>query len=334
MNLRDFWNRYGPTYASQNPQGSSLLGANNQTGLLSNLGNINPNLLIGANIAGAGFKGQNPFSSVMPSVLQAAKIKQALTPKRRPLKAAWDPNKINKDGSKGGPVYETEDVIIEKNLTPVPQGMVTTLDAGGNLKIMPAHLVATDADQIQKAQELDINNQQLNLLGDRLIQQFQHSPSGAVAWTLGAIESVGDQLKQVSEQVGFAENNVTIADESDPKFFDKYITNKIGIKEGAKSYQRIKANLIRMGYTLARIAEPNNSRFSDRDLSVQLDSIGFGGSRDVAIAGMQEILDTENKKAQIRYETYLPGQKLSFYREKKKRKKGKDPLNPMGLNLD
>jgi len=78
MALRDFWNRYGPTYASQNPQGSSLLGANNQTGLFSNLGNINPNLLMGANIAGAGLRGQEPFGTIMPSLMQMAQFKKAL----------------------------------------------------------------------------------------------------------------------------------------------------------------------------------------------------------------------------------------------------------------
>jgi len=67
-------------YATKN-QGKGLFDNVNQSGLFSNIGNINPNLLIGANIAGAGFKGQDPFSPIMPSVLQAAKIQKALTPK-------------------------------------------------------------------------------------------------------------------------------------------------------------------------------------------------------------------------------------------------------------
>ena len=91
MALRDFLKRYGPTYASQNPQG--LFGNRNQGGLFSNLSNIPAELLIGANIAGAGFRGQEPFGTIMPSVFQAAKIQQALTPKRRPKKRAYDPIK-------------------------------------------------------------------------------------------------------------------------------------------------------------------------------------------------------------------------------------------------
>ena len=79
-------------YATKN-KGGGLFGNQNQGGLFGNLANINPNLLIGSNIAGAGFRGQEPFGTIMPSVFQAAKIQQALTPKRRPKKRAYDPIK-------------------------------------------------------------------------------------------------------------------------------------------------------------------------------------------------------------------------------------------------
>ena len=83
MALRDFWNRYGPNYASQNPQG--LFGNRNQSGLFSNLGNIPAELLIGANIAGLGMKGQEPFGTIMPSVFQTAQIQKLMTPKKTNL---------------------------------------------------------------------------------------------------------------------------------------------------------------------------------------------------------------------------------------------------------
>ena len=68
-------------YATKNKGG--LFGNQNQGGLFGNLANINPNLLIGSNIFGAGVKGQDPFSPIMPSVLQAAKIQSALKGKRK-----------------------------------------------------------------------------------------------------------------------------------------------------------------------------------------------------------------------------------------------------------
>ena len=66
---------------------TGLLDNRNQRGLFGNLGNINPNILIGSQIIGAGLKGSDPFSPIMPSVLQAAKIKQALNPKGKLIKA-------------------------------------------------------------------------------------------------------------------------------------------------------------------------------------------------------------------------------------------------------
>ena len=68
-------------YATKNKGG--FLGNQNQGGLFGNLANINPNILIGSNIFGAGIKGQDPFSPIMPSVLQAAKIQSALKGKRK-----------------------------------------------------------------------------------------------------------------------------------------------------------------------------------------------------------------------------------------------------------
>jgi hypothetical protein len=92
-------------YATKN-QGGGLFGNQNQGGLFGNLANINPNLLIGANIAGAGFKGQEPFGTIMPSVLQAAKIKQAFRGKSKLIKA--------KNKKTGANVF-VEDIVVKQN---------------------------------------------------------------------------------------------------------------------------------------------------------------------------------------------------------------------------
>jgi len=71
--------------------GGGIFGATNQQGqpmgLLGGMQNINPNLLIGATIAGAGIQGKDPFSSILPAVAQTAQISKYLTPKdtRTPL---------------------------------------------------------------------------------------------------------------------------------------------------------------------------------------------------------------------------------------------------------
>jgi hypothetical protein len=56
--------------------GGGLMGNQNSTGLL---GNINPNLLLGANIIGAGLQGRDPFSSLLPAVTQTAQTQAFLS---------------------------------------------------------------------------------------------------------------------------------------------------------------------------------------------------------------------------------------------------------------
>ena len=67
--------------------GGGLLGNQTTGGLLGGLQNINPNLLIAADIIGSGMKGVDPFSSVLPAVTKTAQISKLLTPKdtRTPL---------------------------------------------------------------------------------------------------------------------------------------------------------------------------------------------------------------------------------------------------------
>ena len=88
-------------YATKNPQG--LFGNENQGGLFGNLANINPNLLIGSNIFGAGIKGKDAFSQIMPSVLQAAQIQKAFKGNRKTKKV--------KNRQTGAISWATEDMI-------------------------------------------------------------------------------------------------------------------------------------------------------------------------------------------------------------------------------
>jgi len=102
-------------YATKN-QGEGFLGTKNQSGLFGNLANINPNLLIGSNIFGAGIKGQDPFSPIMPSVLQAAKIQSALKGKRKTKQVQ---HKVTGEKS-----WATEEMISnDSNLIPVTTPM-------------------------------------------------------------------------------------------------------------------------------------------------------------------------------------------------------------------
>jgi hypothetical protein len=74
--------------------GGGLFGTTNQQGqpqgLLGGLQNINPNLLIGASIAGAGLKGSDPFSSIFPAVAGAAQLQKYMTPETGTTKLVYD----------------------------------------------------------------------------------------------------------------------------------------------------------------------------------------------------------------------------------------------------
>ena len=70
----------------------------NQSGGL--LGNISQGALLGSAIYGQGIKGKDPFESLLPAFAQTAQIQKLLTPKTGALKQAYDPNKVNEDGSK------------------------------------------------------------------------------------------------------------------------------------------------------------------------------------------------------------------------------------------
>jgi len=74
--------------------GGGIFGATNQQGqpmgLLGGMQNINPNLLIGASIAGAGLQGKDPFSSILPAVAQTAQIQKLFTPNIKSTKKVFD----------------------------------------------------------------------------------------------------------------------------------------------------------------------------------------------------------------------------------------------------
>lgn len=92
MAIMDYIRRMMAERAAQGiGTGGGLFGSTDQQGqpmgLLGSMQNINPNLLIGASIAGAGLQGKDPFSSILPAVTQTSALSKYLTPQdtRTPL---------------------------------------------------------------------------------------------------------------------------------------------------------------------------------------------------------------------------------------------------------
>jgi hypothetical protein len=303
-------------YATKNTDGllSKQQGATG--GLLSGLSNISPELLIGSQIVGAGLRGVDPFSAVTPAVFQTAQIQKALTPKRQPLKAAYDPRT-------GQNVFATEAEIIQKGLQPTQTGQVIESTPGGGFRIVPASMAKGQMEKADEASALLNANQQFNFVGERIKSLIEETPTGAVGGIVSAIEGVGDQLSQAAQQLGIR-TGYQVQDDS---LINSAIEKASGLKEDAENFARVKSQYINLAYIMARQKEPTNPRLSDADIARQLDRLSVGQSRQKQLAALDEVLITENKEAQRRYES-LTGQKIPTIAEEDKKKKDqvRDPL--------
>jgi hypothetical protein len=290
------------------------------------LGNIPQGAILGASLYGQGIQGKDPFASLLPAYTQTAQLQKLMTPKKGPKKRAYDP--------KTKTVVFADDITIEREgYVPEPKDpMVTRFNSNtGQFEMIPSSMLKGKDQNQDKSNEILNANKTLNFVGNRLMEQIQEAPTGATGFIVSSLEGMGDQLAQATEQLGIRERYKP----EDTEFIDSIITKATGLKKDAANYQRIKTNIINMAYLLARNAEPGNSRFSDKDIGLQIQRMGIGQSRNKAIAGLTEILTTENQNAQYRYETLNPGSELPSYKKQNKKKKefGTDS-NPMGLDLN
>jgi hypothetical protein len=290
------------------------------------LGNIPQGALLGAAIYGQGIQGKDPLAGLFPAYMQTAQLQKLMTPKKGAKKRAYDP-KTKK------PVFATDVEIEQYGYVPEPKDpMVTRFNSNtGQFEMIPSSMLKGKNENEDKANEILNANRTLNFVGSRLIEQIQNAPTGATGFVVSSLEGIGDQLAQATEQLGIK----TRYQPENVEFIDSVITKATGLKKDAANYQKVKSNIINMAYLLARNAEPGNSRFSDKDIALQIQRMGIGQSRNKAIAGLSEILTTENQNAQYRYETLNPGAVLpSFKKQKKKKKEFGIDSNPMGLDLN
>ena len=145
------------TKEGQNNQG--FFGSNLTGGLLSN---INPTLLIGADLIGSGVQGKDPFSSLVPALLKTAKIKQALTPKKG-QSIKFNPTTGEFEISSGGAATSVQ----QKNLN--------------------------------KARSIKSSYDLLYKTIPELQTAVANSKTGAVGSGVQLINSIGDQIAQLGE---------------------------------------------------------------------------------------------------------------------------------------
>ena len=306
-------------------QGLLDKGMTEQGGLLNN---IPQGAVLGSAIYGQGIKGKDPFESLLPAFAQTAQIQKLLTPKTGALKEAYDPNKVNEDGSKGGVVYASDKEIRAKGLTPaLPQKNITTMPGGG-LSITESYgsggTKTGDSKEIKQANELYNTTFQMNNVANNLVDSLKQSKVGAVGSTINALDSLGSQIGQVAESFGVSKN----FEDKGTGAIDKVMQKNFNLSKEAVNYGKVKSASINLAYLMARVDEPGG-RFTDRDIALKMEEIGLGSNPQKTIEILNNAVQLRNKNASFAYKTLtgkdMPG--FDILDEEEKKKKAVDPLN-------
>lgn len=111
--------------------GGLMGGQQGQPGLLGGMANINPNLLLGANIVGAGLKGTDPFSAFTPALVQASQTSAVLGEMDRQRKSKEFIEKYKKDLPEGSTLKTLFEINPDKALDFISKSELAKLNAQG-----------------------------------------------------------------------------------------------------------------------------------------------------------------------------------------------------------
>lgn len=311
-------------------QGGLLNSSMNQTGGL--LSNIPQAAILGSAIYGQGIKGKDPFASLLPAVAQTAQIQKLMTPKVGALKQAYDPNKVNADGSKGGVVYASDKEIRAKKLTPALPTETIAQTPGGGLTVSKSYgdgSAAGSSKEVERANDLKITTFAMNNVADAMINNLSTAKVGTVGATISALDSVGSQLKQAAQSFGFAKNYK----DTGSGVIDKYMTDNFNLSKESVGYEKAKSQAINLAYLMANIDE-KGGRFTDKDIAMKMQELGIGANPQKTIEVMKSAIGLRNDKAAYEYKL-LTGIDLEIPTSEsaKKRKEEAARTDPMDLGL-
>mgnify|MGYP003632568397 FL=1 len=302
---------------------------NQQGGLLSN---IPQTALLGSALFGQGLQGKDPFSALLPAVTQTAQLQKLMTPKLGALKQAYDPNKVNADGSKGGVIYADDKTIRAKGLTPALPTETISQTAGGGLTISKGYGdggAKGSSKELERANDLKVTTFAMNNVADAMIQNLSTAKVGTVGGVISALDSVGSQLNQAAQSFGFAKNYK----DTGSGVIDKYMTDNFNLSKEAVGYEKAKSQAINLAYLMANIDE-KGGRFTDKDIAKKMEELGIGANPQKTIEVMKSAIGLRNDKAAYEYKL-LTGLDLeiSTSESAKKRKEEAARTDPMDLGL-
>ena len=235
---------------------------------------------------------------------------KAIALKGGALKKAYDPNKINADGSKGGIIFADDVEIRARGLTPVVPTKSTVVNPGGGIEIIETYGGSGekrgDSKSIATANEIRNTTFQMNNVANNLINSLTTAKTGPVGATITALDSVRAQLKQTAQVFGFTENY----NDTGTGMIDDYISDKFNLKKGAEDYGKVKSATINLAYLMARIDEPGG-RFTDRDIALKMEEMGIGANPTRTIEILTNAIQLRNSNAAFAFKT-LTGKEMSF----------------------
>ena len=268
--------------------------------------------LLGAGLLTAGSKGQSLSEGLMPSLIQAGKIKKAFTPTIKKTKLAFD-NVLGKNVF----VTDAEIASMPTRFTPIDKSQNISFNTEtGEVNIGSASgAKLREKNQIKNTETANKLKADYNILQSNisdLQQKVTKTPTGAYGKVVSGFNIVADQFAQIKDfnvDSKFAKNS--------SKEVDDFLNSK-GITKDAQNYTQVRSSITNLAYVLAKIAEPGNPKYSEGDIKRQFDRIAWGGSRDQIVAGLQQVLEDEWRTASVNFERLNPKGEWGFEDPRKK----------------
>ena len=277
--------------------------------------------LFAAGLLQQGSQGKSLGAAAFPSLIQAGKIKKAFTPTAKKTKQAFD-NVLGKN------VFVTDEEIssMPTRFTPIDNSQATSF----NPETGEFYSGSLSGMKLKEKNQINDTRAAKNLQGTygylkdfipTMLESAAKTPSGAVGGTLAFIDSVSDQFSQLGEFTGIKNAKISFGSDT-----DKFLASK-GFKSDAANYAKLKGSVTKLGYSLAKIEEPDNPRLSEGDVLRQLDRINFGGSRNQFVNSLQGILEDEFIAGKAKFRMLNPKGEWGFEDPRKKSTTNKNKNN-------
>ena len=200
--------------------------------------------------------------------------------------------------------------------TPIDKSQSITVNDDGSVDIFSGSgkklLEKNQINDSRAAKMLQGTYGYLNDFIPKMQDSAAKTPSGAVGGTVAFIDTLSDQFNQLGEFTGIKNSKISFGSDT-----DKFLASK-GFKKDAANYAKLKGSVTKLGYSLAKIEEPDNPRLSEGDVLRQLDRINFGGSRNQFVNSLQGILEDEFIAGKAKYRMLNPKGEWGFEDPRKK----------------